>query len=135
MHKIRPRRRLIEWYGYPRAHGGRRLLWLGLAEGVLSVVAAGALLEWARPRIVGRWRWLEAVTIISICLLVLARVLYMRHVARVRRLLEETDYRLCVNCGYHLVSDSDDVICPECGTPLHLPDVRRAWMSAYKRRK
>ena len=134
-HKTRPTRILLRWYGYPKAHGGVWMLWLALVEGLAALVATAALLEWARPRIVAPWKGLGPVTVVSICLFVAARVLYLRRVARVRRLLEEADYQLCVNCGYRLVSESDDVTCPECGTPLHLPDVRRAWMGAYGPRR
>ena len=51
---------------------------------------------------------------------------------KTRRLLNETDCRLCLNCRYVLRELPDEGVCPECGEEYELKHLRAEWKDAYR---
>jgi hypothetical protein len=124
---------LLAWNGHPKAHGGSRVYWLTSLRILSLIWFADYFLNWwfitnlpARP-------WRVPIMIGSASLAVLATLLLIRHRARLRRSLDEADYRLCVNCGYRIIAESNDQTCSECGARLDMREVRRIWMRLYNR--
>lgn len=50
--------------------------------------------------------------------------------SRLMAALLESDYRLCLECGYNLVGAEPKAVCPECGAAFDAEAAREAWLEA-----
>lgn len=58
--------------------------------------------------------------------------LVLRGARKVRRALQESDGRTCLQCGYNLFDSPVVGHCPECGVEYEIEDVRRAWRVVFR---
>ena len=94
------------------------------------------------------WRWLRWPTLFNVVVLILVIadaplglppgilfpammicpvVVWGMAQARLKRLVLEHEYSLCMNCGYLLKGLADVGACPECGQPYTKTGLRSAW--------
>ena len=76
------------------------------------------------------WMWLVPLTLVLLFFGLITLGVVERR--KVRRLLDETDCRLCLNCRYVLKDLPDEGICPECGEGYDLNHLRAEWRDAYR---
>jgi Na+/melibiose symporter-like transporter len=65
------------------------------------------------------WAWVIFMVIVMSVQHWMWRRLYLR--------VERSDSRLCLECGYDLRASGEAGICPECGTPFEIAEVRKRW--------
>ncbi len=76
------------------------------------------------------WMWSVRLALVLLFFGLMAVGLMERR--KTRRLLDETDCRLCLNCGYVLTDLPDQGVCPECGEGYDLNHLSAGWRNAYR---
>ena len=76
------------------------------------------------------WMWFVDLALVVVFFGLIALGLVER--SKTRRLLNETDCRLCLSCRYILTELPDEGVCPECGEEYELNYLRAEWRDAYR---
>lgn len=85
---------------------------------------AWAFVQW--PSFTPRWSLL-LIPLAPIVGLSIGLPIERRHRRRVA-LVQRTRFRACLRCEQELTGLPDEGMCPECGTPYKLDELRRGWI-------
>jgi hypothetical protein len=113
--------------GCRRSHGVRAQL----AVGIVGVVLINAKFLYPLSLLPDHGRFLRP---IGWTLIVVSYALARWRHGRFAREIRESDYRVCIQCGYSLNGLADDSRCPECGLTYTRDSLIQYWEAVLRRR-
>lgn len=137
---------LTDRFGVPRAfgmHKRRPLCTVMAGMAIMAIILSTIVTRLA----VRQYALLDRIALLSVAaswLLVVACGVYAMWLwytirRRVRRLVIESNYELCLNCGYRLTGITNTptatVTCPECGAKQELSQMHAVWERWYPRHR